>query len=103
MAKKVNLAVVGVIENMSWFRADDGTAYEIFGAGGGQELALDLGVPLLGKVPLVPALREGGDDGNPIVVADPTSEASQVFAAIAERIHVELSPTRIYRPALRIT
>jgi ATP-binding protein involved in chromosome partitioning len=103
MAKKVNLAVVGVIENMSWFRADDGTAYEIFGAGGGQELANDLGVPLLGKVPLVPALREGGDDGNPIVVADPTSEASQVFAAIAERIHVELSPTRIYRPALRIT
>jgi ATP-binding protein involved in chromosome partitioning len=103
MAKKVNLAVMGVIENMSWFRADDGTAYELFGAGGGAELAADLEVPLLGQVPLVPALREGGDDGLPIVVADPQSEASLAFTAIAERIHVELAPKRIYRPSLRIT
>ncbi len=103
MAKKVNLAVIGVIENMSWFRADDGTAYELFGAGGGQELADDLGVPLLGQIPLLPALREGGDDGHPIVVSDPASEASVAFARIAERIHVELAPKRIYRPELRIT
>lgn len=103
MAKKVNLAVAGVIENMSWFRGDDGTRYELFGAGGGQELADLLEVPLLGQVPLVPALREGGDDGHPIVVADPESEASVAFASIAERIHVELAPKRIYRPALRIT
>ncbi|MCZ7534945.1 MAG: Mrp/NBP35 family ATP-binding protein [Acidimicrobiia bacterium] len=65
MARKVNLRVVGVIENMSWFRADDGKAYEIFGEGGGQELADDLDVPLVGKVPLVPALREGSDEGTP--------------------------------------
>jgi ATP-binding protein involved in chromosome partitioning len=103
MAKKVNLAVAGVIENMSWFRGDDGKAYELFGAGGGQELADDLDVPLLGQVPLVPALREGGDDGHPIVIADPSSEASLAFTKIAERIHVELAPKRIYRPALRIT
>lgn len=103
MAKKVNLAVVGVIENMSWFRGDDGKHYELFGAGGGQELADLLDVPLLGQVPLVPALREGGDDGHPIVVTDPESEASVAFASIAERIHVELAPKRIYRPTLRIT
>src|SRR4029453_11368411 len=57
MAEKVDLDVIGVIENMSWFRGDDGKRYELFGAGGGQELADQLGVPLLGQVPLVPALR----------------------------------------------
>jgi Mrp family chromosome partitioning ATPase len=55
MAEKVNLPVRGVIENMSWFTGDDGKRYEIFGAGGGQELADELEVPLLGKLPLVPA------------------------------------------------
>jgi ATP-binding protein involved in chromosome partitioning len=69
MAQKVNLTVTGVIENMSWFRGDDGKAYEIFGRDGGQELADALGVPLLGKIPLVPDLREGGDVGRPIVAS----------------------------------
>ena len=77
MAAKVNLPVQGVIENMSWFTGDDGKRYEIFGAGGGQELADELGVPLLGKLPLVPALREGGDDGRPITAVDPDSEAAR--------------------------
>ena len=62
--------------------------------GGGQELAERLDVPLLGQVPLVPALREGGDDGRPIVAVDPDSEAAQVFRAMAERVDVELAPTR---------
>src|SRR5205085_480110 len=66
MAQKVNLTVVGVIENMSWFRGDDGKAYEIFGQGGGQELADALGVPLLGRVPLVP---EGRPDRRPGLLA----------------------------------
>ena len=65
MSQKVNLDVMGVIENMSWFRGDDGKAYELFGAGGGQELADQLGVPLLGQVPLVPELRVGADEGRP--------------------------------------
>ena len=86
MAEKVDLAVVGVIENMSWFRGDDAKAYEIFGAGGGQELADQIGVPLLGRIPLVPALREGGDVGRPIVIADPDDEAAAVFRSIAEQI-----------------
>ena len=76
MAAKVNMTVKGVIENMSWFTGDDGKQYEIFGSGGGQELADSLGVPLLGKLPLVPELREGGDDGIPITVADPDSESA---------------------------
>ena len=102
MARKVNLTVTGVIENMSWFRCDHGERYELFGAGGGQELADRLGVPLLGQVPLVPALREGADHGDPIVVARPDDEASVAFRAIAERVAVELAPKRIYRTELRI-
>lgn len=102
MAQKVNLSVVGVIENMSWFRGDDGKAYELFGRGGGQELADALGVPLLGQVPLVPALREGADEGRPIVVTDPEDDASVAFTEIARRIAVELAPKRVYRSELRI-
>ena len=59
-------------------------------------------MPLLGQVPLVPALREGGDEGEPIVVADPENEASQVFRTMAERLDVELAPKRIYRTELKI-
>ena len=58
-ARKLKLSVRGVIENMSWFTGDDGTRYELFGAGGGRQLAGELGVPLLAQVPLVPALRAG--------------------------------------------
>jgi ATP-binding protein involved in chromosome partitioning len=102
MAQKVNLTVTGVIENMSWFRADDGKSYEIFGHGGGQELADSLGVPLLGQVPLVPELREGGDVGRPIVVENPDDEASLAFTEIARRLHEDLAPKRVYRSELRI-
>jgi len=102
MAQKVNLEVKGVIENMSWFTADDGKRYFLFGAGGGDELATRLGVPLLGQVPLVQELREGADAGRPIVVTDPEGEAAGVFARIAATIDVDLAPTRIYRSELRI-
>jgi ATP-binding protein involved in chromosome partitioning len=102
MARKVNLPVVGVIENMSWFRCDHDTVYRLFGEGGGEELAAQLEVPLLGQVPLVPELREGGDDGRPIVTAYPDDEAAVAFRAIAERVDVELAPKRRYRTELKI-
>jgi ATP-binding protein involved in chromosome partitioning len=102
MAQKVRLEVKGVIENMSWFTGDDGRRYELFGAGGGAELAGVLGVPLLGNVPLIPELREGADTGAPIVATDPDGEAAGAFAAIAERIDVELAPTRRFRPELKL-
>ncbi|MFO7590096.1 MAG: P-loop NTPase [Acidimicrobiia bacterium] len=102
MAAKVDLTVVGVVENMSWFRGDDGTRYEIFGAGGGADLADGLGVPLLGQIPLVLALREGGDVGSPIVVAHPDDETAVVFRSIAERLDDDLRPHRISHPDLRI-
>jgi ATP-binding protein involved in chromosome partitioning len=102
MAAKVNMTVKGVIENMSWFTGDDGKQYEIFGSGGGQELADSLGVPLLGKLPLVPELREGGDDGIPITIADPDSESAQLFHEIARRIAVDLKSKKVYSAALKI-
>jgi ATP-binding protein involved in chromosome partitioning len=100
-ARKMKLAVRGVIENMSWFTGDDHQRYEIFGSGGGESLAKDLGVPMLGQVPLVPALREGGDEGRPIVVEAPDSEAAQVFTALAERI-IAQGPARVYRQELKL-
>jgi ATP-binding protein involved in chromosome partitioning len=102
MARKVNLGVVGVIENMSWFECDHGDRYALFGEGGGRELADDLEVPLLGQVPLVPELRAGGDAGRPIVVTHPDDPASIAFGAIAEQLDEELAPKRIYRTELKI-
>ena len=102
MGEKVNLAVHGVIENMSYFTGDDAKRYYLFGAGGGQELADRLEVPLVGQVPLIPELREGSDSGNPIMAVAPESEASQVFAAMAERIDVELAPKRRYTSKLNL-
>jgi ATP-binding protein involved in chromosome partitioning len=101
MAKKVNMALRGVIENMSWFTGDDGKRYELFGRGGGAALAADLGVPLLAQLPLVPALREGGDIGRPITATDPTSDAAVAFEALAKAI-VARGATRVFRPELTI-
>lgn len=101
MARKLNLPVRGVIENMSWLTASDGTRQEIFGSGGGAKLAEELSVPLLGQVPLDPAVREGGDTGHPVVAAAPASEAAQAFVSIAGEI-LKLGRARIFRDELRV-
>jgi len=102
MAQKVNLEVRGIIENMSWFTGDDGKRYEIFGAGGGDDLAERLEVPLLGQIPLDTVMREGSDTGRPIMAYEPDSEGAAAFAAIAARIDDELAPTRRYHPELTL-
>jgi len=102
MAGKVNLPVRGVIENMSWFTGNDGTRYELFGSGGGAELAAELDVPLLGQLPLVPELRIGGDEGRPITAVEPDSEAAQMFRDIAERIAVDMRPKKVFSPQLKV-
>ena len=83
MADKVGMHIVGVIENMSYLV---GTRQELFGSGGGQRLAEEIGVPLLGQVPLDPVLREAGDAGVPVLEAAPASEAAVAIGAVAERI-----------------
>ncbi|MFM9226232.1 MAG: P-loop NTPase, partial [Actinomycetota bacterium] len=101
MAKKVNLPVRGVIENMSWFTGDDGTRYELFGSGGGAELAAELEVPLLAQIPLVPLLREGGDAGAPIAAVAPDSEAGKAFHSLAAQIE-EMRPKKVFSNSLKL-
>ena len=86
MAREVDQEVIGVVENMSWFTGDDGTRYEIFGSGGGEALADELGVDLLARVPLLPAMREGADVGEPVSVAAPGSESERAFMQLAEAV-----------------
>lgn len=102
MAEKVNQEVLGVVENMSWFTGDDGKRYQLFGEGGGRQLADELGVPLLGQVPLLPAMREGADDGVPVAVAAPGSDAAEAFVALAKRVD-DLKPRLRTRPELVIS
>ncbi len=99
--QNIRIPVHGVIENMAWFTGDDGKRYELFGSGGGQLLADRLEVPLVGQVPLLPELREGGDEGRPIMATDPHSEPAKAFVSIAEWID-EHKPTRRRNPAQKI-
>jgi ATP-binding protein involved in chromosome partitioning len=101
MAGKIGTPVAGVVENMSWFTGDDGHRYELFGSGGGRELADKLGVPLIGQVPFLPAVREGGDVGVPVVVSDPGSEAAAALDGIAGWV-VAHGPKRRFRKELTI-
>jgi len=101
MARKVNLPLRGVIENMAWFTGHDGTRYELFGRGGGAALAETLGVPLLASLPLVPALREGGDIGVPVTASDPDGEAGRAFAELAAAL-VGLGRGRVFHPELTV-
>lgn len=86
MAEKVGMGVLGVIENMSWFTGDDGKRYDLFGAGGGRNLANQLGVDLLGQVPILAEVRIGSDEGRPVVVSEPESEGAAAIFEIADRI-----------------
>jgi ATP-binding protein involved in chromosome partitioning len=96
MAARVNLPVAGVIENMSYFVAPDtGARYEVFSGGGGALLAAELGVPLLGRIPLEPAVAEAGDRGLPVVAAHPGSPAALALMEAADAI-----VAAVPRPAL---
>jgi ATP-binding protein involved in chromosome partitioning len=90
MARKSYLRVAGVIENMSSFTCDHGETYALFGEGGGEQLAHDAGVPLLGQVPLEPSVAAGGDNGTPAALS--TGPAADAFRAIADRILTEAIP-----------
>ncbi len=91
MARKGHLRVAGVVENMSDFVCEHGTRYELFGSGGGERLAAEIGAPLLGTVPLHPSVAAGGDAGAPAAL-DPSSPVAPVFRAIAERVALEIAP-----------
>ena len=87
MFERVNVPVLGIVENMSWFECPHcGKPSSLFGSGGGERLATELGLPLLGQVPLYPRIMEGADRGEPVVVADPESAAARALSDVAKRV-----------------
>ncbi|HTE43704.1 MAG TPA: Mrp/NBP35 family ATP-binding protein [Gemmatimonadaceae bacterium] len=87
MFERTSVPVLGIVENMSWFECPHcGKPSAIFGTGGGQRLATEVNLPLLGQIPLYPRVLDGGDQGIPIVVGDPESSAARALSAIAERV-----------------
>lgn len=92
MFERVNVPVFGIVENMSYFIAPDtGNRYDIFGTGGGENLAKELNTNFLGGVPINPAIREGGDNGSPIVISKPKSVEAEKITEIARRLAAEIS------------
>jgi ATP-binding protein involved in chromosome partitioning len=101
MAKKLNLPMRGVIENMSWLTLPDGSRQYPFGEGGGERMADELGVPLLGRIPMAAEIREGGDEGRPIASTDTESEARTAFEQLAAAV-VARGKARVFRPELSL-
>ncbi len=92
MFEQLNVPILGVIENMSYFVAPDtGKRYDIFGHGGGEVMAKQVGVDFLGEIPLEPQVRIGGDEGTPIVAHDPDSAAAQAIQAVAQKVAAAVS------------
>ncbi len=91
MFRTLEVPILGVIENMSYLDLPDGTRMDIFGSGGGEQLAQATETPFLGKIPIDPSVREGGDSGKPIVVAWPDSAAGQALRQIAENLAAKIS------------
>jgi ATP-binding protein involved in chromosome partitioning len=92
MFRQLNIPVLGVVENMSYFvcgHCQERT--EIFGHGGGERMAEDLKIPFLGEVPIDTRVRSGGDEGKPIVAAAPDAPAAQAFLAIAGKVAAQIS------------
>jgi len=101
MAGKVNLQLLGVVENMAGFTTPDGAAYPVFGEGGGQLLADTLGTEVIGRIPLTMGLREGGDSGRPVSAVAPDDPAARAIRETAEWIDAH-PPKRVYRSELKI-
>ncbi|HEY5984114.1 MAG TPA: Mrp/NBP35 family ATP-binding protein [Anaerolineales bacterium] len=91
MFRTLEVPILGVIENMSFLDLPDGTRMDIFGSGGGEQLAQSTNTPFLGKIPIAPAVREGGDRGTPIVITQPDSPAAIALRQIAEGLAARIS------------
>jgi ATP-binding protein involved in chromosome partitioning len=104
MYRKLNIPVIGIIENMSHFVCPDcGHESDPFGKGGGETLATDLSVPFLGRIPLYEPVRSGGDSGVPIVIGEPESAAARALVAAAERVAQQVSIASFARGAIPLT
>ena len=92
MARRSYMKVVGVVENMSELVLPDGSTVEVFGHGGGEALAREIDAPLVARIPLEPAVSEGGDAGSPVALSAPDGPAGSAFRALADRVVTELLP-----------
>ena len=104
MYKKLNISPLGVIENMSYFVCPN-CAHEadIFGRGGGEKMAADLGLPFIGRIPIYQPIREGSDIGIPLMISEPESSAARAFMAAAERTAAQVSIASYNRPTIPLT
>jgi ATP-binding protein involved in chromosome partitioning len=91
MFRTLDVPILGIVENMSYLELPDGSRMDIFGSGGGEALAAQAGVPFLGKIPIDPRVREGGDSGKPVIVAHPDSPVAQALRGIAGQLAARLS------------
>ena len=92
MYQKLNIPTLGIVENMSYYRCTNcHHEADLFGHGGGEALATDMSVPFLGRLPVYQPIREGGDTGVPLVVAEPASDAARAFLTVAERTAAQVS------------
>lgn len=101
MFKKVNVPILGIVENMAWFMDPAGNKHHIFGKDGARKLAESLEVPFLGEVPLEQAVREGGDEGVPVVLRNPESESAMALTSISEKTAQSISVRNASLPATK--
>jgi ATP-binding protein involved in chromosome partitioning len=91
MFRELNVPILGVVENMSYLELPDGNRMDVFGSGGGQRLAAESGVPFIGAIPMDPAVRQGGDEGIPVVIKAPESPVSRALTEISKDIAAKIS------------
>ncbi|HKB09232.1 MAG TPA: Mrp/NBP35 family ATP-binding protein [Vicinamibacterales bacterium] len=104
MYKKLNIPPIGIIENMSYFACPNcDHEADIFGHGGGEQMAAELGIPFLGRLPIYQPIREGSDSGVPLMIAEPDSPAARAFMAAAERTAAQVSIASYNRPTIPLT
>ena len=104
MYKKLNIPTLGIIENMSYFVCREcHHEADIFGHGGGEQMAKELGIPFLGRVPIYQPIREGGDAGVPLLISEPDSPAGRAFMAAAEQAAAQVSIASYQRPTIPLT
>src|SRR5471032_239136 len=104
MYKKLNIPPIGIIENMSYFVC--GNCHheaDIFGHGGGEQMAADFGIPFLGRIPIYQPIREGSDNGVPLMISEPDSPSGKAFMAAAERTAAQVSIASFNRPTIQLT
>ena len=104
MYKKLNIPPLGIIENMSYFACTNcHHESDIFGHGGGEQMATELGIPFLGRLPIYQPIREGSDSGVPLMIAEPDAPAARAITLAAERLAAQVSIASYTRPTIPLT